>query len=140
MFMDVVYPRTWTSASTWTAFCGCVRSTPVRAGPRSQQTPLSLAVIDVLNRHLETSSLRSVHGLAQAVPTVSRSQLYLLMRGQAVIDVAELFAVCEALGLTPLQVIAEAEAVVGGSSAGGGVRRGPPHRGRAGRPRGAVSP
>ena len=86
----------------------------MRAGPRSQQTPLSLAVIDVLNRHLATSSLRSVHGLAQAVPTVSRSQLYLLMRGQAVIDLAELFAVCEALGLTPLQVIAEAEADMGG--------------------------
>jgi hypothetical protein len=78
---------------------------------------LSLAVIDVLNRHLEKSDLRSVHGLAQAVPTVSRSQLYLLMRGQAVIDVAELFAVCEALGLTPLQVIAEAEAAVGDGSA-----------------------
>jgi hypothetical protein len=81
------------------------------------QTPLSLAVIDVLNRHLEKSHLRSVHGLAQVVPTVSRSQLYLLMRGEAVIDVAELFAVCEALGLTPLQVIAEAEAVVVGASA-----------------------
>jgi hypothetical protein len=78
---------------------------------------LSLAVIDVLNRHLEKSALRSVHGLAQAVPTVSRSQLYLLMRGQAVIDVAELFAVCEALGLTPMQVIAEAEAVAGDASA-----------------------
>ena len=89
----------------------------MRAGPRSQQTPLSLAVIDVLNRHLEDSELRSVHGLAQAVPTVSRSQLYLLMRGQAVIDVAELFAVCEALGLTPLQVIAEAEAEMGDASA-----------------------
>ena len=88
----------------------------MRAGPRSQQTPLSLAVIDVLNRHLEKSSLRSVHGLAQAVPTVSRSQLYLLMRGQAVIDVAELFAVCEALGVTPVQVIGEAEAIVGGSA------------------------
>ncbi|HET9997321.1 MAG TPA: hypothetical protein VFQ17_07400 [Nocardioides sp.] len=89
----------------------------MRAGPRSLQTPLSLAVIDVLNRHLEKSDLRSVHGLAQAVPTVSRSQLYLLMRGEAVIDVAELFAVCEALGLTPLQVIAEAEDLVGNASA-----------------------
>ena len=47
---------------------------------------------------------------------MSRSQLYLLMRGQAVIDVAELFAVCEALGLTPLQVIGEAEAIVRGGS------------------------
>jgi transcriptional regulator with XRE-family HTH domain len=93
--------------------CECVLSTSVRAGPRSQQTPLSLAVIDVLNRHLEDSPLRSVHGLAKAVPTVSRSQLYLLLRGQAVIDVAELFAICEALGVTPLQVIAEAEATVG---------------------------
>jgi hypothetical protein len=82
----------------------------VRAGPRSQQTPLSLAVIDVLNRHLEASPVRSVHGLAKVVPTVSRSQLYLLLGGQAVIDVAELFAICEALGVTPQQVIAEAEA------------------------------
>ena len=103
-------------ASTWTRVCGCVRSTPVRAGPRSQQTPLSLAVIAVLNRHLEKSPLRSVHGLAQAVPTVSRSQLYLLMRGQAVIDVAELFAICEVLEVTPQQVIREAEDVVGGPS------------------------
>jgi hypothetical protein len=74
---------------------------------------LSLAVIDVLNRHIEASEVRSVHGLAKVVPTVSRSQLYLLMRGQAVIDVAELFAICEALGVTPRQVIAEAEARVG---------------------------
>jgi transcriptional regulator with XRE-family HTH domain len=81
----------------------------VRVGPRSQQTPLSLGVIDVLNDRLERSSLRSVGGLSKAVPTVSRSQLYLLMRGQAVIDVAELFAICEALGVTPGQVIAEAE-------------------------------
>lgn len=85
----------------------------VRAGPRSQQTPLSLGVIDVLNRRLERSPLRSVGALAKAVPTVSRSQLYLLMRGQAVIDVAELFAICEALGVTPGQVIAEAESKVG---------------------------
>jgi hypothetical protein len=69
-------------------------------------------VIDVLNRHLEASPVRSVHGLAKVVPTVSRSQLYLLLRGQAVIDVAELFAICEALGVTPRQVIAEAEATV----------------------------
>ena len=72
---------------------------------------MSLAVVDVLNRRLEQSSLRSVHGLAKVVPTVSRSQLYLLLRGQAVIDLAELFAICEALGVTPRQVIAEAEAV-----------------------------
>jgi transcriptional regulator with XRE-family HTH domain len=85
----------------------------VRAGPRSEQTPLSLAVVDVLNRHLAASPIRSVHGLAKVVPTVSRSQLYLLLRGQAVIDVAELFAICEALGVTPRQVIAEAEAAVG---------------------------
>ena len=78
---------------------------------------MSLAVVDVLNRHVAQSPFRSVHGLAKAVPTVSRSQLYLLLRGQAVIDVAELFAVCEALGLTPLQVIAEAEAAVGDTSA-----------------------
>ncbi len=70
-------------------------------------------MIDVLHQRLERSPLGSVHGLSRAVPTVSRSQLYLLMRGQAVIDVAELFAVCEALGVTPGQVIAEAEARVG---------------------------
>jgi hypothetical protein len=74
---------------------------------------LSLAVIDVLNQRLERSPLRSVHGLSKAVPSVSRSQLYLLMRGQTVIVVAELFAVCEALGVTPRRVIAEAEARVG---------------------------
>ena len=83
----------------------------MRAGPRSEQTPLSLAVVDVLNRHLAHSSIRSVHGLAKAVPTVSRSQLYLLLRGEAVIDLAELFAICEALRVTPRQVIAEAEAI-----------------------------
>ena len=54
-------------------------------------------MVDVLNRHLAQSPFRSVHGLAKAVPTVSRSQLYLLLRGQAVIDLAELFAICEAL-------------------------------------------
>jgi transcriptional regulator with XRE-family HTH domain len=74
---------------------------------------LSLGVIDVLNHRLERSPLRSVSGLSKAVPTVSRSQLYLLMQGRAVIDVAELFAICEALGVTPGQVIAEAEARVG---------------------------
>ncbi len=79
------------------------------------QTPLSRAVIDVLNRRLAESDLGSVHGLAKNVPSVSRSQLYLLLRGEAVIDLAELFAICEALGVTPGQVIAEAEAVVGGA-------------------------
>ncbi len=88
----------------------------MRAGPRSEQTPLSLAVVDVLNRRLEKSSLRSVHGLAKVVPTVSRSQLYLLLRGQAVIDLAELFAICEALGVTPRQVIAEAERIAAPAS------------------------
>lgn len=85
----------------------------MRAGPRSEQTPLSLAVVDVLNRRLEKSALKSVHGLAKVVPTVSRSQLYLLLRGQAVIDLAELFAICEALGVTPRRVIAEAETLAG---------------------------
>jgi len=87
----------------------------VRAGPRSQQTPLSLAVIEVLNRRVARSPHRSVHGLAKAVPTVSRSQLYLLLRGQAVIDLAELFAVCEALEVRPRQVLAEAEELAGGA-------------------------
>jgi transcriptional regulator with XRE-family HTH domain len=73
-------------------------------------------VVDVLNRRLEKSSLRSVHGLAKAVPTVSRSQLYLLLRGHAVIDLAELFAICEALRVTPGQVIAEAQALAGRSA------------------------
>lgn len=73
------------------------------------QTPLSLAVVEVLNRHLEQSAYHSVHGLAKAIPSVSRSQLYLLLRGQAVIDLAELFLICEALEVTPRQVIAEAE-------------------------------
>jgi hypothetical protein len=74
---------------------------------------LSLAVVEVLNRRLERSSLRSVHGLAKVVPTVSRSQLYLLLRGQAVIDLAELFAICAALGVAPRQVMAEAERIAG---------------------------
>jgi hypothetical protein len=82
---------------------------------------LSLAVIDALNRHLAASSLRSVHGLAKVVPTVSRSQLYLLLRGQAVIDVAELFAICDALAVTPRQVLEEAEGAVGHGAGGGGA-------------------
>jgi hypothetical protein len=89
----------------------------VRAGPRSEQTTLTLAVVDVLNRRLRASSYRSVHGLAKSVPTVSRSQLYLLLRGQAVIDLAELFAVCQALQVRPRQVIAEAEELAGGANA-----------------------
>ena len=101
--------------------CGCVRSTPVRAGPRSEQTPLSLAVVDVLNSRLETSPIKSVHGLAKAVATISRSQLYLLLRGQAVIDLAELFAICEALRVRPRQVMAEAEDRVDRSGRGLGV-------------------
>ncbi len=66
-------------------------------------------MIGVLNRRLEQSPLKSVHGLAKVVPTISRSQLYLLMRGQAVIDVAELFAICDALEITAREVITEAE-------------------------------
>jgi hypothetical protein len=85
----------------------------VRAGPRSEQTPLSLAVVDVLNSRLESSPIKSVHGLAKVVSTISRSQLYLLLRGQAVIDLAELFAICEALRVRPRQVMAEAEDRVG---------------------------
>lgn len=78
---------------------------------------MSLAVVDVLNRHLAKSRFRSVHGLAKAVPTVSRSQLYLLLRGQAVIDLAELFAICSALGVPPRQVLAEAETDAGSAAA-----------------------
>ena len=89
----------------------------MRAGPRSEQTALSLAVVEVLNRHLHASPLRSVHGLAKAVPSVSRSQLYLLLRGEAVIDLAELFAVCDALEISPRAVIAEAEAALAPSIA-----------------------
>jgi transcriptional regulator with XRE-family HTH domain len=74
---------------------------------------LSLAVVDVLNRRVAQSPFRSVHGLAKALPTVSRSQLYLLLRGQAVIDLAELFAICEALRVPPRQVLAEAETLAG---------------------------
>jgi hypothetical protein len=87
----------------------------VRAGPRSEQTPLTLAVVEVLNRRLAGSRFRSVHGLAKAIPSVSRSQLYLLLRGQAVIDLAELIAVCEVLEVRPRQVVAEAEELAGGS-------------------------
>jgi DNA-binding Xre family transcriptional regulator len=86
----------------------------VRAGPRSQQTPLTLAVVEVLNRRLGGSPHRSVHGLAKAVPTISRSQLYLLLRGQAVIDLAELVAICDALEVRPRQVVGEAEDLAGG--------------------------
>ena len=113
MFMDVAISENLDWCKCLDGVRGCVRSCPVRAGPRSQQTPLSLAVIEVLNHRLERSPFRSVHGLSKAVPTVSRSQLYLLMRAQTVIDLAELFAVCEALGVTPRRVIAEAEASVG---------------------------
>lgn len=70
-------------------------------------------MVDVLNRHLARSRFRSVHGLAKGVPSVSRSQLYLLLRGQAVIDLAELFAICAALQVSARQVLAEAEAAVG---------------------------
>jgi hypothetical protein len=73
-------------------------------------------VVDVLDRHLQASTIGSVHMLAKVVPTVSRSQLYVLFRGQTVIDVAELFAICEALGVTPQQVIGEAEAEVATTS------------------------
>jgi len=69
-------------------------------------------VIDALNRRLESSPLRSVHGLSKALPAVSRSQLYLLLRGQAVIDLAEFFAICGVLELRPHEVLAEAEAEV----------------------------
>ena len=79
---------------------------------------MSLAVVDVLNRRLAQSPHRSVHGLAKAVPTVSRSQLYLLLRGQAVIDLAELFAICEALRVRPRRVMAEAEDRVGAAGLG----------------------
>jgi hypothetical protein len=91
----------------------CVRSPLVRAGPRSQQTPLTTAVVEVLNGRLVRSPHRSVHGLAKAVPTISRSQLYLLLRGQAVIDLAELVAVCAALEVRPHRVLLEAEEIAG---------------------------
>ena len=69
-------------------------------------------MVEVLNRRLQASPLRSVHGLSKAVPTVSRSQLYLLLRGEAVIDLAELFAICDALAVSPRTVIADAEDAV----------------------------
>jgi len=78
-------------------------------------------VVDVLNRHLARSRFRSVHGLAKGVPSVSRSQLYLLLRGQAVIDLAELFAICAALQVSARQVLAEAEVAAGESRSAGGV-------------------
>ena len=77
-----------------------------------------MAVVEVLNARLARSPHGSVHGLAKAVPTISRSQLYLLLRGQAVIDLAELFAVCEALEVEPHRVLAEAEEIAGPSRLG----------------------
>ena len=114
-------------------------------GPRESRTPLrtapvNLAVVDVLNRRVAQSPFRSVHGLAKALPDGVAQPLYLLLRGRAIINLAELFAICEALRVPPRQVLAEAESRRGERGWGGGVRRAPPDRGRAGRARGAVRP
>jgi transcriptional regulator with XRE-family HTH domain len=82
----------------------------VRDGRRSEHTPLSKAVVTVINAYLKAKGW-SVHRLSQKVETVSRSQLYLLLNGDAVMDVAELFAICEALGVKPAEVIGLAEKV-----------------------------
>jgi hypothetical protein len=68
-------------------------------------------VIDVLNHRLKASPIGTVHSLAKVVPTITRSQLYRLLGGHGVIDMAEFFAICVALGVSPQQVIGEADRV-----------------------------
>ena len=51
----------------------------------------------------------SVHALAKLTPSVSRSQMYLLFRNEAVMDLAELDAIAEALEVMPSEVFKVAE-------------------------------
>lgn len=82
----------------------------MRDGRRSEPSALTRAVVANINKRLRESPLRSVHGLSKAVPSVSRSQLYLLLNSEAVMDMAELYAICQALGVSVVEVVGEAEA------------------------------
>lgn len=81
----------------------------MRQGPRSEPTPLTRAVVAILN-HTRDEQGVSVHALAKAVAgRVSRSQLYDLLDGRRMIDLAELFAICDALGISATDVLDEAQ-------------------------------
>jgi transcriptional regulator with XRE-family HTH domain len=84
----------------------------VRDGKRSEPSALSLAVIEELKRVMaaDDAKIKTPHALAKAVAgTVSRSQVYNLLNGVTVIDVSELYALCSALGVRPVDVVGRAE-------------------------------
>jgi hypothetical protein len=84
----------------------------VREGRRSEHTDFTRAVQIQLYGALKESKLHSVNGLSKAVPQISRSQLYLLLTGDAVLDVADMELICGALGIDPSEIIRLAEDTV----------------------------
>jgi hypothetical protein len=66
-------------------------------------------VVEILNDRM-TAMGASRHWLAKQVEgRVSRSQLYDILSGKRIMDLAEMAAICEVLELTPSQVLVEAQ-------------------------------
>lgn len=80
----------------------------VREGPRSEHTDFTRAVQAVIKARLKDSPVRTINALAGRVP-ISRSQLYLLIDGDSVFDMADLELICVAIGADPADVIRDAE-------------------------------
>jgi DNA-binding Xre family transcriptional regulator len=81
----------------------------MRQGPRSQPTALTRAVVAILNETMIREDI-SRHRLAKMIEgRVSRSQLYDVLAVKRTLDLAELDAICEALGLRMGEVVAEAQ-------------------------------
>lgn len=80
----------------------------VREGKRSEHTKFTRAVQMELAIAIEQSPVRSIYGLSKEV-SISRSQLYLLLTGDAVIDLADLEQICAALKIDASAVIERAE-------------------------------
>lgn len=85
----------------------------MRQGPRSRPTPLTRAVVTILNKRMADSDTPTKHRLAGKLEgRISRSQLYKIMDGEAIADLAELEAICEALGIDERRVYYEAQVMV----------------------------
>lgn len=81
----------------------------MRQGPRSQHTPLTLAFVALLNEKLKESDVTSVHQLAKLLDgKITRTHVYALMDGSSVMDLAEMEAISDALGLRSTEVYLEA--------------------------------
>ncbi|TFC92024.1 MULTISPECIES: helix-turn-helix transcriptional regulator [Cryobacterium] len=79
------------------------------SGGTTQPGPLSVAVAEILRREFNRSDFVSQKALGAAVG-ISQSQMSKHLRGERVLDVDQLDALCDALNLQIVDVVRSAQA------------------------------